>query len=139
MRIRIHNTGCSSECPPFFLSVSVREIENIRRGPTFGDFGTEASMQDVTVEDYRVQEYRLPSPPPFKCNVLRESLSVDSQNILCATLKRRGSLVISVYLWVRSIDGCFCARWCCLAACVRSSLLPGDQRVCPRSIRLPWT
>ena len=99
MRIRIHNTGCSSECPPFFLSVSVREIENIRRGPTFGDFGTEASMQDVTVEDYKVQEYRLPSPPPFKCNVLRESLSVDSQNILCATLKRRGSWVISVYLW----------------------------------------
>ncbi len=83
----------------FFLSVSVREIDNIRRGPTFGDFGTEASMQDVTVEDYRVQEYRLPSPPPFKCNVLRESLSVDSQNILCATLKRRGSWVISVYLW----------------------------------------
>jgi hypothetical protein len=26
------------------------------------------------------------------CNVLRESLSVDSQNIPCATLKRRGVL-----------------------------------------------
>jgi hypothetical protein len=32
-------------------------------------------------QDYRVQEYRLFSlPPSFKCNVLRESLSVDSQN-----------------------------------------------------------
>ncbi len=46
--------------------------------------------------DYRVQEYRLPSRPSFKCNVLRESLSVDSQNIPCATLNRRGSWVLSV-------------------------------------------
>ncbi len=43
------------------------------------------------LQDYRVQEWRLPSPPSFKCNVLRESLSVDSQNIPCATLERRGS------------------------------------------------
>ncbi len=32
-------------------------------------------------------DYRLPSPPSFKCNVLRENLSVDSQNIPCAPLK----------------------------------------------------
>ncbi len=50
------------------------------------------------LQDYRVQEYRLPAPPSFKSNVLRESLSVDSQNIPCLTLKRRGSWVISVYL-----------------------------------------
>ncbi len=48
----------------------------------------------------RLQEYRLPSLPSFKCNVLREILSVDNKNIPCATLKRRGSWVISVYLWV---------------------------------------
>jgi hypothetical protein len=54
-------------------------------------------MQDVTVSRlYRVQDYRLPSPPSFKCNVLPESLSVDSQNIPCAILKRRGSWVISI-------------------------------------------
>jgi hypothetical protein len=47
------------------------------------------------LQGYRVQEYRLSSPSYFKCNVLRESLSVDSQ-----TLKRRGSWVISVYLCV---------------------------------------
>jgi hypothetical protein len=29
----------------------------------------------------------------------RESLCVDSQNITCVSLKRRGSWVISVYLW----------------------------------------
>ncbi len=29
------------------------------------------------MQDYSVQEYRLPSPPSFKCNVLCESLSVD--------------------------------------------------------------
>jgi hypothetical protein len=50
------------------------------------------------LQDYRVQEYRLPSPPSIKCNVLREIFSVDSQNNPCATLKRRGSRVISVYL-----------------------------------------
>jgi hypothetical protein len=42
-------------------------MENKSRGPTFGDFVTictEASMQDITVARlYRVQEYRLPSPP----------------------------------------------------------------------------
>jgi hypothetical protein len=56
-------------------------------------------MQDVSVARlYRVQKYRLPSAPSFKYNVLRESLSVDSQTIPCAILKRRGSWVISVYL-----------------------------------------
>ncbi len=65
---------------------------------------TEVSMQDVTViKDFIVQEYRLPSPHSFKCNVLRESLSVVSQNIHCATLKRRGSWVISVYLWLAEL------------------------------------
>jgi hypothetical protein len=49
-------------------------------------------MQDNTVARLPStgQEYRLPSPPSIKCNVLRESLSEDSQNIPCATLKRRG-------------------------------------------------
>ncbi len=35
----------------------------------------------------------LDSPPSFKCNLLCESLSVVSQSIPCATLKRRGSWV----------------------------------------------
>ncbi len=48
------------------------------------------------MQDYRVQENRLPSSPSIKCNLLRESLSEDSQNIPCATLKRRGSWVIRV-------------------------------------------
>jgi hypothetical protein len=50
------------------------------------------------LQAYRVQEYRLPTPPSFKCNVLRESLSGDSKITPYATLKRRGSWVISVYL-----------------------------------------
>jgi hypothetical protein len=52
-------------------------MENITsRGPTFGDFftiRTERSMQN---------------------DVLRESLSVEIQNIPCATLKRRGSWLV---------------------------------------------
>jgi hypothetical protein len=64
-------------------------MENISKDSTFGDFvtiRTEGSMQDVSVtrQQSTVQEYRLPSPPSFKCSVLRESLSVDSQNIPCA-------------------------------------------------------
>ena len=57
-------------------------------------------MQYNTVRDYRVlvQEYRLLLSPSIKGNVLRESLSEDSQNIPCATLKRRESWVISIYL-----------------------------------------
>jgi hypothetical protein len=42
---------------------TVREMENISRGPIFGDFvttHTEASMQDITD----------PSPPSFKYNVV---------------------------------------------------------------------
>ncbi len=38
---------------------------------------TEGSMQDNTVArlQYRLQEYRVTSPPSIKCYVLRESLS----------------------------------------------------------------
>jgi hypothetical protein len=54
-------------------------------------------MQDVTVTA-RLQSTGVQAPPStFKCNVLRESLSVESQNISCATLKRRGSWV-SLYI-----------------------------------------
>jgi hypothetical protein len=60
--------------------VQGREMENISRGPTFGDFvtiRTEGSMQDITGVT-SLQEYRLPSPLSFKCYVLRKNLSVDS-------------------------------------------------------------
>jgi hypothetical protein len=75
--------------------VAPREMEIRSRGLTFGDFVTiltEESMQDVTV----TRPQSTDSPLLFYCNVLRESLSVDSQNIPCAPLKRRGSWVISV-------------------------------------------
>jgi hypothetical protein len=85
-------------CPS---KVNVRAMETISRSPTFKDFVTvlpERSMQDITVA--RLQSTRVPTPPrSFKCNVLRESHSVDSQNIPCATLNKRGSWVISVNLW----------------------------------------
>ncbi len=67
-------------------------LENISRGPTshlrgFCDYPhREGSMQDNMVT-------RL-----IKCNVLHDSLSVDSQNIPIAILKGRGSWVISVHL-----------------------------------------
>jgi hypothetical protein len=48
------------------------------------------------LQDYRLQEYRLPSPPSIKCNVLHESLSEDSQNIPCATKGVVGNLYISL-------------------------------------------
>ncbi len=51
------------------------------------------------LQDYRVQEYRLPSPPSIKCNVPCVRVSLGTiQNIPCATLKRRGSWVIAIYL-----------------------------------------
>ncbi len=76
-------------------------MDNISRGPTFRDFvtiRTEASKKNATVarQSTRVQT------PLSPLNVLRESLFVDSQNFFCATLKRRGSWVISVYLWIKS-------------------------------------
>ncbi len=79
----------------------LREMENISRGSTFGDFvtiRTEWSMQHVTVARLQSATVQTLLSPSFKCNVLLESLSVDSQNIPCATLKRRGSWVISIYL-----------------------------------------
>jgi hypothetical protein len=55
---------------PSHTFVYLREMENIIRGPTFGDFVTiltEGSMKDNTrlQQDYKVQGYRLPSPPLF--------------------------------------------------------------------------
>ncbi len=97
-----------------------REMENISRGPTFGDFvtiRTEASMQDVTVA--RQQSTRVQTPPSFKCNVLRESLSVDSQNIPSATLKSwdlgHAPLAPAGYAWFNSwrqmeYIGCKCTQ-----------------------------
>ncbi len=87
----------------------IREMENKSKGPTFGDFvtiRTEGSIQDVTVAKLQSTRVRLPSPPFFKCNLLRESHSVDSQNIPCATLKRKGSWLISVR-YISSVYICF--------------------------------
>ncbi len=53
------------------------------------DRGVDAGRHGCKTTEYRIQDYRLPSLPSIKCNVLRESLSEDSQNIHCATLKRR--------------------------------------------------
>jgi hypothetical protein len=80
------------------IKVTTREMENNSRGPTFGDFvtiRTEASSCKTT--EYKSNRFLF--PPSSKCYLLRESLSVDSQNIPCATLKRRGWWVISVKLW----------------------------------------
>ncbi len=73
-----------------------REMENISRGPTIGYFVSIRSMQDVSVARLQSTRVQTPLSPCFNCNVLRESLSVDSQHIRCATLKRRGSWVTSV-------------------------------------------
>jgi hypothetical protein len=66
------------------LSKTQRDGEyTVSRGPTFGDFvtiRTEASMQDITVARLQSKRVQTPLSPSFKCNVLRESLSVDSQN-----------------------------------------------------------
>jgi hypothetical protein len=83
-------------------------MENISRGPTFGDFVTirsEVSMQDVTVARLQTKRVQTSLSPLFYMwwGTAWESLSVDSQNIPCATLKRRGSWAISVYLWVTTI------------------------------------
>ncbi len=77
-----------------------REMENISRGSTFGDFVTiltQGPMQDNTVARLRSTRVQTPLPTPHR-NVLHESLSEDSQNIPCAMLKRRESWVISVHL-----------------------------------------
>ncbi len=79
-------------------------METISRGLTFGDFVTiRTEGSNAGRHGCMTSEYRLPSSPSFKCNVLRESLSVDNQNIPCATLKRSGSWVISVYLCIYSM------------------------------------
>jgi len=50
------------------LSLEAREMENLSRGPTFGDFATirtDAFMQDVTVA--RIQSTRVKNTLSFKC------------------------------------------------------------------------
>ncbi len=79
------------ECDRNYLLPGFREMENISRGPIFGDL-----HREVDAGRHRCKTSL--SPPSFKCNVLRESLSEDSQNTPCGTLKKRGS-------WVISFDG----------------------------------
>jgi hypothetical protein len=64
-------------------------------------------MQDVTVARLQSTRVQTPLSPSFKCNVLRESFSVDSQTIPWATPEKRGSWVISVYLCLIPIAGLF--------------------------------
>jgi hypothetical protein len=109
IRIRIPNPDPDplTRLNPDPIRIRIRNPGKYSRGPTFEDFvtfRTEGSMQDVSVArlDYRVgTRVQTTLSPLFKIMYCgRVSLSVDSQNIPCATLKRRGSWVISVYLWV---------------------------------------
>ncbi len=58
-------------------------------------------MQDITVVRLKSTRVQTPLSPFFKmlCTAWEYGISVESQNIPCTTLKRRGSWVISVYLW----------------------------------------
>ncbi len=63
------------------------------------------------MQGYRVQEFRLSSPPSFKCNVLRESLSVDQSKYSLRNTKERGvvgnlyvSLVRMIHIWGKRKD-----------------------------------
>ncbi len=82
---------------------NVTDPSLMTRGSTLGDFVTiltEGSMQDITVARlHSSRVYRVPSPPSIKCNYTAWESLWGQSNILCATLKRRGSWVISVYLW----------------------------------------
>jgi hypothetical protein len=70
-----------------------RYMEN-RRGPPPLEILSLSSergrCRTSQLQDYRVQEYRL----HLNVNILRESLSVDSQNIPCATLQKNRLWVI---------------------------------------------
>ncbi len=57
-------------------------------------------MQDVTVA--RLQSTRVQTPASFKCNVLRESLSVDSQNHRDTYLEQQETEIIETE--VRDVD-----------------------------------
>jgi hypothetical protein len=88
-----------------FLSVEAREMEDISRGPTFGDFvtiRTEASMQDVTFERLQSTRVQTPSLPPLLNVMYCVRVSLRTVKIFpYATLKRRWSWVISLYLWLK--------------------------------------
>jgi hypothetical protein len=75
-------------------------MENTSRGPTFEDFFTilnEGSMQDNTVA--RLQSTKVQTPLShlsIKCNVLRQSISEDSQKYSLRNTKEKGTVE---YLW----------------------------------------
>ncbi len=54
--------------------IALREMENLSRNSTFRDFVT--IRTEVSMQDYKYKSTDSPLPPSFKCNVLRESLSV---------------------------------------------------------------
>jgi hypothetical protein len=65
-------------------------------------------MQENTVTRLQTTRVQTPLPPSIKCNVLRQSLAGDSQNIPCATLKRMG-VVGNLYLSLLFMDN-ICLR-----------------------------
>ncbi len=62
-------------------SLSLRDMENIRRGPTPSGI-CHYTLRDVDAGTSQLQDYIVvPIPPSFTCNVLRESLSVDKYSL----------------------------------------------------------
>ncbi len=123
-------------------------MKNNSRGPTFGDFvtlRTEGSMQDIVVASLQRTRVQIPlSLSSIKCNVLRESLSVESQNIPCETLReggtgylcislskekellrRRAELTVPISVW--------CAGTPCRAGCRTSTTSP------PTTLKSRWS
>ncbi len=74
-----------------------REMENISRGPTHGDVGHFPHRGvDTGQHGCKTTEYISKDSPLFP---------LLSQNITGATLKKRGSLAISIYLCYQVISG----------------------------------
>jgi hypothetical protein len=59
----------------------------------------EVRCRTSRLQDYRVTGVQTSFSPSIKCNVLREGLSEDSQNIPCATPKEKWVVVFSTYFW----------------------------------------
>ncbi len=82
-----------------FLYLEGREMENISRFCYYPHRVVDVGRHSCKTTEYKSTDSI--SPPSFKCNVLRESLSVDCQIIPCATLKRRWSWIVSLYIWLK--------------------------------------
>ncbi len=114
-------------------------MENLSRGPTFGDFVTiltEGRCRTSRLQDYRyrVQEYRLPSPPLLNVMYFTASESFWGQSKYSLRITKEKGVMVNLFIYLSKPYKTISDRWFgwpYLSGCHRAALRRRQSRPRP--------